>query len=1127
MIARLDSLSRVDARYLAFLDALRHAGFRGDIAPDYANRTVLATDNSIYQRLPQAVLYPRDGDDLQCIARLAGSSEYHAIVLAPRGGGTGTNGQSLTDGLMVDVSRYMNKILEIDVEQRRVRVQAGVVKDQLNAALKPHGLFFAPELSTSNRATIGGMISTDASGQGSREYGKTRNHVLALDTIMLGGERFESRPVSDAELATLCARDDIVGETHRVASAIIDTQREQIEAVFPPLNRCLTGYDLAHLRDAEGRLDLNSVLCGSEGSLGLLAEATLNVLPIPRHSTLVNIRYSGFMDALRDAKALMGQVDAPSSANLPRPTSIETIDDSVLALAMEDFVWDSVAEFFPAPDNDRPEPLSEGVEVATAPATRRGERPTIRGINLVEFNADDPQELAAKVQAFTEHLAADASVERLGYTLAEGREQIGRVYAMRKRAVGLLGNAKGEKRPIPFVEDTAVPPEQLADYIAEFRALLDARGLSYGMFGHVDAGVLHVRPAIDMKDPAQAMLIRELSDEVAALTHKYHGLLWGEHGKGVRSEYAPKFFGELYPTLQRLKAAFDPHNQLNPGKIATPLSIRPEAAGNAIRPEDTGVIPPEDAGTADPVRSCGKLRPKSQAKRVRTGEDTLTEQAVKWVDPGLLTIDGVPTRGELDRQIDERVWQSHASAVYCNGNGACYNYDPDDAMCPSWKATRQRIHSPKGRASLMREWLRLQGNAGIDVIDESRRKKSEGAWGFIRDFPLRLRNTLAKRRGETDFSHEVHEAMAGCLACKSCAGQCPVKVNVPEFRSQFLEIYHGRYLRPLRDYLIGGLEFIVPTLSRSRRSITPCLGQPPGRRLLAGPIGMVDSPRLSRASLAKQLRAWGISEATPTSLGLLTERQKARSVILVQDAFTSYFESKLVMDIVELLARLDIRVFVAPFSANGKPLNVQGFLGAFERTAAKQARRLKALAESGVPLVGIDPAMTLTYRQEYAQALGPENAPEVLLLQEWLVSLGQRLLPGHLTLADPGFKLLSHCTERTNAPGSPKAWQQVFANAGLELELIATGCCGMSGTYGHEARNRETSETIYDLSWRVPVENPANAGTIAGYRLFVSQSGQTTLGHRAGASAAGPALGHQARRIDKQAHPVSKPCRAR
>ncbi|EWH01403.1 FAD-binding and (Fe-S)-binding domain-containing protein, partial [Halomonas sp. BC04] len=937
---------------------------------------------------------------------------------------------------------------EIDVENRRARVQAGVVKDQLNAALKPHGLFFAPDLSTSNRATIGGMISTDASGQGSCEYGKTRDHVLELDTVLLGGERLHSRPIDDNELETLCHHSGVIGNAYRTAREIIDDQRELIAAKFPPLNRCLTGYDLAHLRDAEGRLDINSLLCGSEGSLGFLNEAVLNVLPIPRHSTLVNVRYAGFMDALRDAKALM--------ASEARPTSIETVDDKVLLLAMEDFVWDSVAEFFPSAAS------AEVSDDDTAIATQQAA--AIRGINLVEFNDDDPARLSERVDAFCRHLEADASVERLGHTLAEGRAQIQKVYGMRKRAVGLLGNArvdeKGEKRPIPFVEDTAVPPEQLADFIAEFRALLDARGLTYGMFGHVDAGVLHVRPAIDMKDPAQERLIREISDEVAELTHQYGGLLWGEHGKGVRSEYAPKFFGELYPSLQRVKAAFDPHNQLNPGKIATPLFIPLGTAGTA-----TPSTSPEDAG--NPPQSA---------------DTDLQEEAVKLVDPGLLTIDGVPTRGQLDRQIDERVWQSHAATVYCNGNGACYNYDPDDAMCPSWKATRDRVHSPKGRASLIREWLRLQGDAGIDLVEQTRQQRAEGALGFLKRLPARIRNTY-RRRDEDDFSHEVYDAMAGCLACKSCAGQCPVKVNVPESRSLFLEAYHGRYLRPMRDYLIGGLEFFVPALATVAPLYNTALSNRLVERLLAGPIGMVDSPKLSRARLKKQLAAWGVSEATPVALGLLTEAQKARSVVIVQDAFTSFFEAEVVMDIVELLSRLDIRVFVAPYSPNGKPLNVQGFMGAFAHTAEKQARRLRALAEFGVPLVGIDPAMTLTYRQEYVKALTPDSVPEVLMLQEWLVTQGQRLVPPGLSqqldgLADPGFRLLSHCTEKTNAPGSPKAWQQVFAAFGFELELVATGCCGMSGTYGHEARNRETSATIYAQSWKPVVEGDANPGRL-------------------------------------------------
>ncbi|WP_456270044.1 FAD-binding oxidoreductase [Kushneria sp. AK178] len=973
--------------YQQFLDTLGARGFKGDIAADDANRIVLATDNSLYQRLPRAVIYPRDGDDITLLAGLAGEAAFTDVVLAPRGGGTGTNGQSLTDGLVVDVTRYMHHILDIDVDNRRVRVQAGVVKDQLNAALKPHGLFFAPELSTSNRATIGGMISTDACGQGSRAHGKTRHHVLELDVALLGGERFVSRPLDDEALEAQCARTDRVGEVHRCARDIIDTRGEQIERVFPPLNRSLTGYDLAHLRTDDGLFDLNSVLCGSEGSLSLTIEATLNVLPLPEYSALINVRYAGFMDALRDARALMGSDDGPDA-----PTSIETIDDRVLMLAMEDIVWDGVAEYFPAGE--------------------KGSAP-VRGINLVEFNDNDEASLKRRVEAFTQALENNRDVERLGHTIAWGRERITTVYGMRKRAVGLLGNVQGEKRPIPFIEDTAVPPEQLADYISEFRDLLDRHGLEYGMFGHVDAGVLHVRPAIDMKDPQQAALIRPLSDEVVALTRRYGGLLWGEHGKGIRSEYTPAFFGDLYPALQQLKGAFDPRNQLNPGKIATP---------------------PESRDT-------------------------------------LLKVDGVTTRGELDRTIDERVWQSYQSAVYCNGNGACYNYDPNDAMCPSWKATRERIHSPKGRASLMREWLRREQAAGNDVLAEARELRRAGPLQRLRTLPARLRRTLS---GGDRFSDEVHEAMAGCLACKSCAGQCPVRVNVPDFRSRFLELYHGRRLRPLRDHLIARMETLMPRLKPVAPLYNALLRRRPVQYVMARWVGMVDAPAFSHSDFHKQLDAWGIAEATPVSLGLLSEQQRARSVVLVQDAFTSWFDAGVARQFVECLSLLGIRVFVAPYRPNGKPMHVQGFMGGFNKAARTQAEHLQALARHKVSLIGLDPAMTLTYRQEYVDTLGRDAVPEVLLPQEWLLAMAATLAPastGTPTGSGIRYRLLSHCTERTNAPGSAKAWQQIFDAFGLELELVPTGCCGMSGTYGHEARNLETSRIIYSQSWQPLVES--------------------------------------------------------
>ncbi|WP_417552354.1 FAD-binding and (Fe-S)-binding domain-containing protein [Marinomonas fungiae] len=983
MIPKLSEVSPVQAKYLAFIERLKASGFQGDTNPDYANRVVLATDNSIYQVLPQGVIYPKTAEDIQLITRLSNNSEFHDIVLSPRGGGTGTNGQSLTDGLVVDLSKHMNKILEVNVAEGWARVQTGVVKDQLNKAIAADGLFFAPELSTSNRATIGGMINTDASGQGSVMYGKTRDHVLELKTVLLDGETITTTPISDAELEQIKQGSGYSAHAHRVIDSIAQTKQKEIAETFPELNRCMTGYDLAHIRDTDGRFNMNNILCGSEGTLGFIVEAKVNLLKIPKFATLVNIRYNSFEASLRHAKELLEA----------KPTSIETVDSKVLGLAKGDIIWNSVAEFFPEqPGEDT------------------------QGINLVEYTGDSEEEVAERVKVLTDALdllSQDASSSTLGYSVANGHSNVNKLWAMRKKSVGLLGNAQGEKRPIPFVEDTAVPPENLADYIMEFRAVLDSYGVAYGMFGHVDAGVLHVRPALDLKDESQEPMVREITDKVVALTQKYGGLLWGEHGKGVRSEYAPAFFGDLYPSIQQVKGAFDPRNQLNPGKIATPFELGAE----------------------------------------------------------LLKIDAVPLRGQLDRQIPLTNRDQFKEGMYCNGNGACFNFDPHDAMCPSWKGTRQRIHSPKGRASLMREWLRGMSEQGVDVRKASHKAKHTT---FVGSFIPRLRNTLAKRKGEYDFSHEVHESMMGCLACKSCVGQCPIKVDVPEFRAKFLELYYSRYLRPAKDYFVGSLEYMMPTLAVFPQPYNWLVGNKLMNRLMSKVVGMEDSPKLSKHNLKREMSRRGIRLATPLAIESLSPKDRKRAVIVVQDAFTSYFETELVLDVMELLSRLGFQAYLAPYMPNGKPLHVHGFLRSFEKTAKKNLDMLQNLAFYGLPMIGIDPSMTLTYRSEYAKTFGNSRPiPKVQLMQEWLANQSEHLQKQAISVKDETFHMMAHCTEKTNAAPSIKDWQSVYELLGLKLAIENVGCCGMAGTYGHESRNKATSVEIYNLSWKDKVNDPA------------------------------------------------------
>lgn len=997
-LTRIPALSALTGR---FLQALADQGFSGDIGTRYSDRLSLATDNSVYQCVPEAVVFPRGQQDIELLLRLIGEARFRAVTLTPRGGGTGTNGQSLSPGVIVDLSRYMNQILAFDAGRREVRVQAGVVKDQLNRFLRPFGYFFAPELSTSNRATLGGMINTDASGQGSLRYGKTADHVRALRAVLPGGEVLDTAPLSLDAARQLAAGEGAVARIYRTVLDGCLTHREEILARFPPLNRFLTGYDLRHVLSDDGQcLDLSRLLTGSEGTLAIISEATLNVLPLPTVRRLVAISYPAFETALRQAPLLLEA----------QALSVETIDHTVLQLARQDVIWHAVA------------PLIAGADDAA-----------LQALNLVEFAGDDQQAIEAQVAALCAQLAQQPQV--IGVYVCGNEAEIGRLYAMRKKAVGLLGNTPGEAKPQPFVEDTCVPPHHLADYVTEFRALLDRHQLRYGMFGHVDAGVLHVRPALDLCDPAQATLLKTLSDEVAALTQRYGGILWGEHGKGYRAEYSPAVFGEtLYGLLGEIKRAFDPHNQLNPGKICVP------------------------ADSAVP----------------------------------LARVDGIK-RADYDRGIPLAVRQQWRGALACNGNGLCFNFDPYSALCPSMKVTADRVHSPKGRAALVREWLRLLAEQGVDPLTlEQQELTARASW-----LSALRRLFLRRAKDQADFSHEVKAALDGCLACKVCATQCPVQIDVPAFRARFLFLYHSRYARPLRDYVAASLERLTPWLARAPGVVNPLLRARLTQTLSRRALGLTRLPTLSEPPLPHRLQQYAVRATAGWPTASLTER----SVLIIQDTFTRCYDAGVLTDFLRLIEKLGYQPHLVPLMPNGKLLHIKGFLPQFRRLAQRNAERLNALAARGWPLVGLDPAMTLCYRDEYRQALGAACGTfDVLLPQEWL---SQALASAHplpaLAASDPTpWYLFSHCTEQARLPDSASRWQAIFARLGATLESVPLGCCGMAGLYGHETQHQAHSQQLFRHSWQPALQRYAPERCLAtGYscRSQVSHQTQQRLRH--------------------------------
>ncbi|KOE87346.1 membrane protein [Vibrio alginolyticus] len=986
MLPRLHHQSDVDPVVLSFLQQLKAEGFSGDIESQYSSRLAVATDNSVYQQLPQAVVHPKSTHDVSLIGKISSKPEFERVTFSPRGGGTGTNGQSLTKGVVVDLSRHMNQVIEINAEEGWVRVQAGVVKDQLNDAVRPYGYFFSPDLSTSNRATLGGMINTDASGQGSLKYGKTSDHVLSLQAVFADGSQLES----DMSLG-MAEQGSFAEQALQVTEAVCREKRAQIIAKFPALNRFLTGYDLKNAIDEESdSFNLTRVLCGAEGSLAFITEATLNLTPIPKARTLVNVKYNTFDSALRNAPLM---VEA-------KALSVETVDSKVLNLAKQDIVWHSVSDL-----------------LADVPGKE------MQGINMVEFAGQDEQEVSEQVQALTarlEKMLTNQEAGIIGYQVCSDLASINRIYNMRKKAVGLLGAAKGRAKPVAFAEDTCVPPENLADFIAEFRTLLDSKSLSYGMFGHVDAGVLHVRPALDLCDPQQELMMHEVSDEVVKLVAKYGGLMWGEHGKGYRSQYGPEFFGEeLFTELRRVKAAFDPHNKMNPGKICTPL--------------DTNF------------------------------------ELVKVTDT---------KRGYFDRQIDVQVRDSFKQAMECNGNGLCFNYDTSSPMCPSMKVTADRRQSPKGRAGLVREWLRQLTEQGVDILDLEKQVLESAP--TIKTMIERVRNSLNKRH-QYDFSHEVYEAMNGCLACKACASQCPIKVDVPSFRSRFLNIYYSRYQRPAKDYLVANIESMLPLMAKVPRVVNTALSQKWVQSLTASTVGYVDAPLLSVPTLAKRVAGHSVDFNLQRLAGL-SQQDRDQHVIVVQDPFTSYYDADVVEDFIQLLIKLGKNPILLPFKPNGKAQHIKGFLKQFTSTAQNTAAFLSQVADLNIAMVGVDPALVLCYRDEYNEILGDKRGDfDVLTVHEWLLP---RLAEFNASeaLDTEAWYLFAHCTEKTKLPNAEKEWGMIFTHFGAKLHTVPVGCCGMAGTFGHELDKLEMSKDIYGLSWQPSLEKlPKERCLITGY----------------------------------------------
>jgi FAD/FMN-containing dehydrogenase/Fe-S oxidoreductase len=513
------------------------AQLAGDLYTDDKMRILYATDASAYREIPLAVAIPKSVEDLKTLIRFAGKNHSSLI---PRTAGTSLAGQVVGNGIVVDVSKNFTKILEFNKEERWVRVQPGVIRDELNMFLKPHGLFFGPETSTANRAMVGGMVGNNSCGSNSVVYGSTREHLLEVSTLLSDGSEAVFKSLSTELFHQKCAMQGLEGNIYKTVRTLLADENNQQEIIRefprPSIERRNTGYALDELMDADpffaGKPEFNfcKLIAGSEGTLAFITEIKLNLIPLPPAETgLLCVHFHTVDESLR----------ANLIALQYKPSASELIDHYILECTKEN-IEQSKNRFFV-----------------------QGDPGAILVIEFKRSNREEITAIASKVEA-------DMRAAGLGYhfPLLFG-EDSKKIWSLRKAGLGLLGNMPGDEKAVPVIEDTAVDVNDLPQYIADFNRILEKYNLHAVHYAHAGSGEIHLRPIINLKTAEGNKLFRTIAEEIASLVKKYNGSLSGEHGDGrLRGEFIKQMVGNKnYELFKTIKRTWDPGNIFNPNKI--------------------------------------------------------------------------------------------------------------------------------------------------------------------------------------------------------------------------------------------------------------------------------------------------------------------------------------------------------------------------------------------------------------------------------------------------------------------------------------------------------------------------------------------------------------------------------
>ncbi|GFO54052.1 dimethylmenaquinone methyltransferase [Geomonas sp. Red276] len=886
----------------------------GEVRFDSTSRALYSTDASNYRQIPIGVVIPRTRE---AVVKTLEICHRHRAPVVSRGGGTGLCGQTCNVAVVIDHSKYLNKILELNVEERWARVEPGVILDHLRDLAEEHHLTFGPDPATHNHNTLGGMIGNNSCGTHSVMAGKTVDNILEMEVVTYDGVRLTVGPTSERELKEIIAEGGRRGEIYAGLKEIRDRYGDEIRARYPKIPRRVSGYNLDELL-RENDFNVARALVGSESTLVTVLEAKVRLVHSPPARSVLVCGYPDVYSAGDHIPDLMKF----------KPVALEGLDNLLV-----DFM----------------KKMGEHLEDLTL-------LPSGGGWLVAEFGGDTKEESDGKAKKAMEVLfKADNPPAMKLYV--DPKEET-RMWEIRESGLGATANVPGLPLSWPGWEDAAVPPDKLGGYLREFKQLLDDHKLIASLYGHFGDGCIHCSISFELASHAGVSSFMSFLDKASDLVVKYGGSFSAEHGDGQsKAIFLRKMFGDdLIEAFRKFKFLWDPQWKMNPGKIVDPY------------------LPDQN---------------------LRLGLDYNPRQPDTW----------------FKYPSDQG---SYATAsLRCAGVGNCRRTH-DAFMCPSFLATREEMHTTRGRARVLFEMMRNS---------------------FIKDGWK---------------SKEVREALELCLCCKGCKGECPVNVDMATYKAEFLSHYYRHRLRPLAAYSMG-LFGVWGRVGARMPRIANFFTHAPFFSTVMKEIGGIAGEREMPVFATESFTDWYRQREKQPDTG--------RKVVLYPDIFNDCFFPETLRAALEVLERFGYSVIVPddPPSTVRPPMDY-GMIAYARKRVLKVVEQMSTFTRRGIPIVVMEPSTAAVFRDELPNLMpthedGKRMTANTMVLAEYMKKEG---------LEGPKFPakalLQTHCHQKAVLDG--EAEREVLRKMGVDFSEPEQGCCGMAGSFGFERDKYEVSMKI-------------------------------------------------------------------